>query len=293
MLPGSGDNTKVACPACGDFTISGSAIGQLRSQPLTPRQAANASGWMTEGAPSLITSYELPRLMALVTPSVQSRIDRLLLRLQKDTSALGDSVELIDPAHGPAYRSATYSLNDGELRYLIESLKARGFLKCAGDRWLLPALTPEGYAYIEEHLARNAESPIGFCAMWFDPEVLPLWTASIAPAIGAAGYEPLRLDKHEHNNRIDEEIIASIRRARFVVADLTMHRQGVYFEAGFAMGLGLPVIWMVRDDNLQATHFDNRQFNFIVWSTEELGAARDRIQNRIEATIGKGPRPQV
>ncbi len=178
------------------------------------------------------------------------------------------------------------------MRYLVENLRGRGLLTYQGERWQLPVLSPAGYAPIEEHLARNMESPIGFCAMWFDDEVLPLWTISIAPGIEAAGYEPLRLDHHEHNNRIDEEIIASIRRARFVVADLTMHRQGVYFEAGLAMGLGLPVIWMVRDDNLQDTHFDNRQFNFIVWSAGELGAARDRIQNRIEATIGKGPRAQ-
>jgi nucleoside 2-deoxyribosyltransferase len=291
LLPTNGDRVEVICPACGHFTIVGSAISELRSSPLTPRQAANARGWMAEGSLSLITSHELPRLMALATPSVQSRFDRLLLRLQKDTPALGGAVELGALARQQAYYSATYCVNSGELRYLIESLQARGFVKYPGGKWEFPVLTPEAYAYIDEHLARNAESPVGFCAMWFDDEVLPLWTASIRPGIEAAGYEPLRLDQHEHNNRIDEEIIASIRRARFVVADLTAHRQGVYFEAGFAMGLGLPVIWMVRDNDLDATHFDNRQFNFIVWSAGELGAARDRIQNRIEATIGKGPRP--
>jgi len=288
--PAGGGNTQVACPACGNFTLTNSAMGELRSSPLTPRQAANASGWLAEGGPSLITSDGLPRLKGLATPNVQSRLDRLLLRLQKDTTALGDPVELNADSRR-AYLSATYSLSDEELQYLVKSLRERGLLTYANERWVLPALSPAGYAHIEEHLARNARSPIGFCAMWFDDEVMPLWTTSIAPGIEAAGYEPLRLDKHEHNNRIDEEIIASIRRARFVVADLTAHRQGVYFEAGFAMGLGLPVIWMVRNDDLDDTHFDNRQFNFIVWAPGELDEARRRLQHRIEATIGKGPRP--
>ncbi len=37
---------------------------------------------------------------------------------------------------------------------------------------------------------------------------------------------------------------------RFMIADFTGHRGGVYFEAGFAHGLGIPVIWTCREDQL-------------------------------------------
>ena len=60
---------------------------------------------------------------------------------------------------------------------------------------------------------------------------------SIETAISGAGYKPVRIDKHQHNNRIDDEIVAAIRQSRFVVADFTQQRGGVYFEAGLAMGL--------------------------------------------------------
>jgi nucleoside 2-deoxyribosyltransferase len=195
---------------------------------------------------------------------------------------------VLDEQRRQAYVAATYSQNEGELRYLVESLIHRELLT---DAWVNPRLTHNAYDYIDASLTKNAASPIGFCAMWFNDEVMSVWTHAIAAAIEGSGYEPMRLDKHEHNNRIDDEIIASIRRARFVVADLTAHRQGVYFEAGFAMGLGLPVIWMVREDDLDNTHFDNRQFNFIVWTMSQLDEAKSRLQNRIEATIGRGPRP--
>jgi nucleoside 2-deoxyribosyltransferase len=81
--------------------------------------------------------------------------------------------------------------------------------------------------------------------------------------------------------------MAEIRRSGLIVADFTGNRGGVYFEAGFAMGLGLPVIWTVRQDDIDAVHFDTRQYNHITWSTpQEL---REKLYNRVMATIG-GPR---
>ena len=79
--------------------------------------------------------------------------------------------------------------------------------------------------------------------------------------------------------------MTEIKNSRFVVADVTDQRPGVYFEAGYAMGLGLPVIWSVREDDLQKVHFDTRQYNHIVWR-----AAVDFVQqlyNRVSAVIGR------
>lgn len=123
--------------------------------------------------------------------------------------------------------------------------------------------------------------------MWFSPEVRLLWNDVIDPAIRSAGYEPLRIDGKEHNGRIDDEIMASIRAAKFVVSDFTGNRGGVYYEAGFAHGLGLPVIFMCQDG--YELHFDIRQYNCIFWSSDKLEEARDRLKNRILATLGQGP----
>jgi hypothetical protein len=110
---------------------------------------------------------------------------------------------------------------------------------------------------------------------------------AIKPAIEKAGYDPLRVDKHEHVNRIDDEIIGQIRRSRFMVADFTGQRYGVYFEAGMMLGLGRTVIWMCDKKQLDQLHFDVRQFNFIDY--ESLAEAQDRLYNRILAIEGEGP----
>ena len=41
----------------------------------------------------------------------------------------------------------------------------------------------------------------------------------IKKAVESAGYTPMRIDKKPDVNKIDDEIIAEIRRSRFLVAD--------------------------------------------------------------------------
>ena len=92
----------------------------------------------------------------------------------------------------------------------------------------------------------------------------------------------------EHDGRIDDQIIAEIRRSAFVIADFTGHRGGVYYEAGFAHGLGRRVIFTCRADDMDKLHFDVRQYNTIVWdSSDQLSKL---LQNRILALFGAGPR---
>jgi len=67
------------------------------------------------------------------------------------------------------------------------------------------------------------------------------------------------------------------------VCDFTGHRGSVYFEAGFAMGLGKPIIWSCRKDYFKDCQFDTRQYNHIEWeNAEEL---YKKLLNRIQATI--------
>ena len=134
----------------------------------------------------------------------------------------------------------------------------------------------------------NADSQQGFVAMWFDDSLQTAYDSSIVPGILDAGYKPHREDQREHNDKIDDEIITQIRRSCFVISDFTGHRGGVYFEAGFAKGLGLEVFWTCRKDDIANLHFDIRQYNCIDWEPDKLPEFRNRIANRIESVLGRG-----
>jgi nucleoside 2-deoxyribosyltransferase len=124
--------------------------------------------------------------------------------------------------------------------------------------------------------------------MWFDESMKSAYEQGIQKAIETdTGYQPVRVDRVEYLGDIVERVIAEIRESRFVVADVTGQRNGVYFEGGFAMGLGIPVVWLCRKDEVKKLHFDTSHLNHIVWKNAlEL---REKLSVRIRATIGMGP----
>jgi hypothetical protein len=95
-------------------------------------------------------------------------------------------------------------------------------------------LTMRGWKKFTELKRQGAATSQAFVAMWFDDSTRDAWENGLQKGIVDAGYEPLRIDAKEHVNKICDEIIAEIRRSRFVVADYTGHRGGVYYEAGYA-----------------------------------------------------------
>jgi hypothetical protein len=178
------------------------------------------------------------------------------------------------------------SIEADEVSFLLDILLADGLLDHLSissldvERY---KLTPKGYLYFQ----KEKTSKQAFVAMWFDGQMNDAYSSGVEPAIRHAGFSPMRIDKKEHANKIDDEIIAEIRRSRFLIADFTSERDkprgGVYFEAGFAMGLGIPVIWTCHEDLIDQVHFDTRQYNHIVWKTpDEL---KEKLYNRIRAVI--------
>ena len=150
-----------------------------------------------------------------------------------------------------------------------------------------------GRIHVDEQRGKQGrKKKRAFVAMWFDPRMQEAYSRGIEPAIRDAGYEPVRIDRKEFLGKVDDEIVAEIRRSRFVVADFTTSKKagargGVYYEAGFAQGLGLDVIHTCCQDRMQAVHFDTNHFNHITWKkTKDL---RTKLQKRIEAVLGRGP----
>jgi len=86
---------------------------------------------------------------------------------------------------------------------------------------------------------------------------------------------------------ISDEIIAEIRRSRFVVADYAGQANGVYFEAGFALGLGLTVIPTCRADEVGKLHFGIKHINTLLW--HDPAELVDALGRRIRAVVGIGP----
>ena len=276
------DSKQVICPLCGEFEIQNTAYDD--NQGRIERNRWQVSSWLREYQPRLVGETEIEQALAANKPSLMHRADRMLREINR-RSPNGSDFLLAD-LYLPL-TSVGWNSNGGEARFMLEEVlcNSLGYIASRGNTAY--RITTKGLLHLESY--SKVDSAIGFCAMWFNEEVMPLWVHAIAPAIRECGYEPLRIDGVQHNGKIDDEIIAAIRRSKFVVSDYTGQRGGVYYEAGFAHGLGLPVIFMCREDELQSIHFDVRQYNCIKWAADALPKAQSDLKNRILATLGQGP----
>lgn len=183
-----------------------------------------------------------------------------------------------------------WAKNDGELRFLVEDLIVRELLDKTATVGRSFLITAKGWDYLDSMPVGGVFSDQVFVAMSFSDAMRPAWDKAIAPAVRQAGYTPYRVDANPHIERIDHKIMVEIKASRFLVADVTEQRAGVYFEAGFALGRNLPVVWTVREDDLKNVHFDTRQYAHIVWKDER--DLERRLYETIVAVIGQGKAPE-
>lgn len=123
-----------------------------------------------------------------------------------------------------------------------------------------------------------------FIAMSFD-ESMKDTREAIESVIKRCGYNPIIIDEKQHNNEIIPEIFFEIKRSKFIIADLTQHKPGVYYEAGYGKALNKEIILSCRSDDFSNVHFDLEQQNIIKW--ENKSELEVKLEKRIEATIGK------
>lgn len=173
---------------------------------------------------------------------------------------------------------------EDEANYMLDYLQKCQYIEYRDgvneEEWIELRLAPDGYARIDmlQKITNNGRNVL--VAMKFGDDTKKLREA-IRRGISDAGYFAIFIDEVQHNDFITPELLKYIRDSRFVVVDLTHQNNGAYFEEGYAMGLGKPVIQLCQRE--AKLHFDIAQKNTIMWDVEE--AIPLMLKNRIIATI--------
>jgi hypothetical protein len=290
----------VVCDVCGQYNIQKMMIlaNDLSMDDRLRLSAIVRRHFDLTGEPETITPNNW-RMLASQAPAkndVPSKVRYLLGYVAHKSSFPGEAVALMGLIDYPV----CFAANEGEFSFYLQHAVDARFIKENRSQVHTQRnvfLTPEGWQ--ETMRIAALDSPYAFVAMAFSTEgdrgtlLTQAFEEAIRPAIeDDAGYEKAkRIDKEEFLGDIVFEIIARIKECRFLVADVTEHRNGVYFEAGYAMGMGLPVIWTCHEDDIETAHFDTRNLNHIVWN--DIDGLRKSLANRILATIGRGPKAIV
>jgi nucleoside 2-deoxyribosyltransferase len=280
------------CARCGKFKITHAAERMVEKMNLGPK----LSGWIRNlfesgmDIPEINTSslMEIEQSIPDYNPSDKQYL--FLRNISRKSKYPGDSVSILPDIDYPlAWASAPE-----EILFYIRFLVERGLLLRTGERddslvrgdaSVSVGVTPYGWEYLEEYEQRAIELSQAYVAMPFSESMKKVWEKAIKPAINEAGYKAYRIDSKQHPNKINAKIIAEIKNSLFVVAEVTEHERVVYFEAGYAIGRNLPVIWCVRKEDLDNVHFDTRQCNHVVWkTTDEL---KEKLYDIICAVVGR------
>ena len=230
--------------------------------------------------------------------SFTERVDKVLLYISAHTGHMGQQIYLsylgmlsllfVDRKETDAFTGKTDWRSDDECKeeakYLLDYLQESGLITygfgTAEDKALFLKLSPKGYARVDDIQKATSYGRSALVAMKFGDDTIPLREA-IRKGVSGAGYVAIFIDEIQHNDFITPELLKHIRDSKFVIADLTHQNNGAYFEEGYAMGLGKPVIQLCKKG--VQLHFDIAQKNTIMWETEDDIPLR--LTNRIKATI--------
>ena len=190
---------------------------------------------------------------------------------------------------------------DVEMFEILDYLRQNKFIeydhltKRQGYKNIPIKMTIDGWAKIREEKL-NQKSKKVFVAMQFEwPDSVPSLSnevlKSIKDACSSLGYEASIVGQ-DHTGNITDKIMNEIKSSRFVVAELTYNNRGVYFESGFARGLGLNVFHVIKegfiageDSEGKKIHFDIQQLMYRKWETPEM--LKEKLRDWIEATVGR------
>ncbi|HET7250522.1 MAG TPA: hypothetical protein VFI79_11790 [Gemmatimonadales bacterium] len=274
------------CSVCGRFLFTAEAAYALATEENKPRRYILSTLTIrasTRREPLELLSRTVTDLLEKTTAprTPWDVLEPLLLAIHDQTTGPLATVELPYTDYSRFFLRKAEDL--GDFLDLLSRLDLIDLERDPANARYFARLTLQGWERVAELRKSGKTSARAFVAMSFAEELDSAYDNGFAPALLQTGWTPIRMDRLQHNQRIDDLIVAERRRAGMVVADFTGNRPGVYFEAGRAAGLGIPVIWTVKDTDLASVHFDTRQYNHIVWTTpEDLQA---QLKARVIATV--------
>ena len=294
-----GEAIYYKCPRCGhfgltpdaDFTISDSLLTTPRKRSILSYAIRNTPHGRA-GTPTRVFSREdCKRIVeAGFLPTPQEQGENLIRWLGDNLPGAGHKVRIAFDKLG-----LTIGTQSAEgFNFVVEGLIGDGLLSGSQtlDASATVTLTFNGWTRYEQ-LRRGAPSGRkAFMAMQYDDALLDrIVNDRFRPAVETTGFMLRRLDDEPRAGLMDDRLRVEIQSSRFLIVDLTHRNAGAYWEAGYAEGLGKPVIFTCQASKFRdVSHFDTNHHFHVLWNEEDLDAAVTMLKASIRATIPEARR---
>jgi nucleoside 2-deoxyribosyltransferase len=257
--------TIVICPLCGQYKIDEFAEQAVKENEETRYALAWIIRDLAAAGKAVLKYEDIGDLVAQglakePTPSGKGR--RILEAVKKASRYFGELVQLDPGSIWPRVKCR----GQQEYTAIVLNLKEKGWLAKLTNPDAGMMLTWDGWELLAPTVGGSKD--VVFVAMQYSEDMNSAF-AAIKSAVERAKMIPIRMDKEIFLEKICERMLNEIHRAEYVIAEVTHHNPGVYFEAGYAMSLGKKVIFLCHDGDFKHRHFDTRQYPHLIWKEPE------------------------
>ncbi len=291
-----------SCPRCGEFSLDETALADAQLYSFGKPHKRDAVSHLLRVAwernrnhRTEIENREVATIFrTAILPNPPEQARNLILWLGNcPNNGLG-AAEFVEVEQDTIASISGCSSTRAAVEYVLDYLRSCRIVETDSHlgqgKTYKPRLTVPGWQRFEELQFKNEKSRIGFMAMQFgDLNLDSAYVSCFKPAVLDAGFDLRRLDEGQGAGLIDDQLRVAIRTSKFLLAELTSKNRGAYWEAGFAEGLGLAVIYLCRSDvwaDVTARpHFDTNHLVTVIWSPEKPEDARASLTAIIRNTF--------
>lgn len=292
--PGQDELMYYECPHCGRFKIDidncemlpyhygkKSDLGHILSYYSRKIQSTSDIKW------PLINSDKIEKFIKTGSlPAPQEQAEYLIYWLGSNLSGPGEAIKLSWKEHGAIIGAKS---PEG-FNFIILGLMEEGLVpetKIGVGSEANVTLSFKGWHKFEELRRGISTGKKAFMAMPFGKNNIDnIVDNYFRIAVRETGFKLTRLDDEPKAGLIDDRLRVEIKTSRFLIADLTYDNNGAYWEAGYAEGLGKPVIYTCAKEHFQkGTHFDTNHHLTVIWDEEKPEEAVYQLKATIRATL--------
>jgi hypothetical protein len=271
------------CPRCGEYEITDNAVNLFHYNNLDTK-LLSLSYWIRKHQSVDYTPYIdtdiMKKLLIPFEPLKPNEQANNLLLWVGDNVGKPDGLASESPSN---LISMIGAIDESNVLYVLDYLKQQGYIT---HNIAEIQMTFKGWERYDELKKLTKDSKLVFMAMQYGNSVLDkIFNDAIKVAVAMTGFEIRKLDEVKRPGLIDDKLRIEIRRSKFLIADLTDDNNGAYWEAGYAEGLGMPVIYICEEDKFKEkkTHFDTNHHLTIQWKDDP--DSLNKFAEELKATI--------
>ncbi len=224
-------------------------------------------------------------------PSLPEQADNFIRWIGDNAKIGGRYVDVDQFAIVAVVGSATFEEFLLMFEYLTKErmiIDVPGVVRGRDGIWAKVTLSFPGWERYRELKLATPDTRKAFMAMEYGhPELDSLFKDVLKPAVEQTGFDLFILAERPKAGLLDDRLRVEIQTSRFLIADLTHENAGAYWEAGYAEGLGRPVIYTCEKEKFETTktHFDTNHHLTVRWDAGKPGDVAEELKATIRATL--------